>query len=101
MSEIPKTTPREQKVLFAIGERTAYGLEIKETIEKCTNGRTKLTIGALYPLLHSLEKKGLVVSNWGDESTCGARRRYYNITDLGRDTITDILATQQRLLQGY
>ena len=96
---LPKTTQREQLILFAISDRKVYGLEIQKHIERCTGGRQKLAVGALYPLLQSLEKKGLIKSEWGSENTCGARRRYHSCTDSGRAVIDDILVTQQRLLQ--
>ena len=95
---IPRTTPREQLVLFAIGTRTIYGLEIQKRIERTTGGQQKLSLGAIYPILQSLEQKGLIESEWGDETTCGARRRYHKCSDLGRAVIEDVLATQNRLL---
>lgn len=95
-----RATPREQLVLFAINDRRVYGLEIKAHIDKCTGGRQKISIGALYPILQSLEEKGFIASEWGDESTCGARRRYHYLTDAGRSVINDVLYIQKRLLCG-
>ena len=97
--QLPKTTQREQLLLFAISDRKVYGLEIQKHIERCTGGRQKLAVGALYPLLQSLEKKGLIKSEWGSENTCGARRRYHSCTESGKAVIDDIIITQQRLLQ--
>lgn len=90
----PKLNPREQTVLFAVGDRRTYGLEIQSHIEHCTDRRTKITIGTLYPLLRSLEKKGLLTG----ENEPGSKRRYYTITPLGRQYIEGILYTQYRLL---
>jgi hypothetical protein len=95
---ISRTTPREQLVLFAIGSRTIYGLEIQKRIERTTGGQQKLSLGAIYPILQSLEQKGLIESEWGDETTCGARRRYHKCSDLGKAVIEDVLATQNRSL---
>lgn len=89
-----KLNPREQTVLFAVGDRRTYGLEIQSHIEHCTDRQTKITIGTLYPLLRSLEKKGLLVG----ESEPGSKRRYYTLTPLGRQHIEGILYTQYRLL---
>jgi len=96
--EIPRTTPREQLVLFTIGSRRIYGLDIQKRIERATGGQHKLSLGAIYPILQSLEQKGLIESEWGDENTCGARRRYHKCSDLGKAVIEDVIATQNRLL---
>lgn len=95
-----RTTPKEQLVLFAIGDREVYGLEIQRIIERATNGREKISIGSLYPILHGLGKQELVVSRWGEESTCGARRRYYSLSQTGRAVVQNILDTQKRLWKG-
>ena len=48
----------------------------------------------LYPVLHRLERNGLVTATWG-RSDSGRRRKYYRITDRGSDE----LANQQRQWQ--
>ena len=42
--------------------------------------------GALYPVLRSLENNGLLRSKV-EPSVSGPPRRYYSITDLGRQTL--------------
>jgi PadR family transcriptional regulator PadR len=37
----------------------------------------------LYPVLHRLERNGLVASKWGESET-GRRRKYYRLTKEGR-----------------
>ena len=99
--DLPKLPLREQLVLFAIGNRIRYGLAILRAIDECSNGRERITVGTLYPLLHGLEQKGLVHSRWGEESPsdrAGARRRYYQLTDDGQQAIKQTLAFQQQLL---
>ena len=44
--------------------------------------------GALYPVLRSLEKTGLLSSRV-EPSVSGPPRRYYCITDEGRETLRD------------
>lgn len=39
--------------------------------------------GMLYPVLHRLEKRGLIASHW-HTSDHGRRRKYYTLTKLGR-----------------
>lgn len=98
---LPKTTLRERLVLFAISDREIHGLGIQKIIEDCSQGREKISIGSLYPTLHKLEQKGLVVSCFGDTppaERCGAKRRYYKSTEKGKAVIQEILDFQNDLL---
>lgn len=67
-----------------------YGYEINKAIHKNTNGRYELKEATLYTAFRRLEQSGCISSYWGDEQT-GARRRYYSITDIGRDTYNNLL----------
>ena len=62
-----------------------YGYEINKAIQQRTNNRYELKEATLYSAFRRLEKAGCIESYWGDEQT-GARRRYYKITDIGRET---------------
>lgn len=97
-AELPKTSPKEQLILIAISDRKIYGLDIQRLIKDATNGKENLSLGSLYPILHSLDKKNLVISEWGNETTCGARRKYYSLTPKGQDVIRNIFKIQMRLL---
>ena len=75
----------EQMVLLAtlhLGER-AYGIEIRDAI-RARSGRD-ISRGSLYVTFDRLEKKGLVVSEYGDPSDTrgGRRRRYIKVTEAG------------------
>jgi len=62
-----------------------YGYEINKSIQQRTDGKYELKEATLYTAFRRLEQSGSISSYWGDEQT-GARRRYYSITDNGRDT---------------
>ena len=62
-----------------------YGYEINKAILQKTDGKYELKEATLYTAFRRLEQNGSIVSYWGDELT-GARRRYYAITEEGRDT---------------
>ncbi|HSG29144.1 MAG TPA: PadR family transcriptional regulator, partial [Candidatus Krumholzibacterium sp.] len=73
-------------VLLAILNRSEdpmYGYEITKDIEKDTGMALSMGQGALYPVLRSLEKSGLLRSRV-EPSVSGPPRRYYDITDAGR-----------------
>ena len=62
-----------------------YGYEINKSIQQRTAGKYELKEATLYTVFRRLEQAGCISSYWGDEQT-GARRRYYSITDSGRET---------------
>lgn len=63
-----------------------YGYEINRSILEKSTGRFELKEATLYTAFRRLEKDGYIRSYWGDEaSTGGARRRYYSITEAGRE----------------
>lgn len=96
-----RPTPREQLILFALFGRELYGLELQRIIEECSNGQETLSLGAIYPVLRTLEDRGLAIGRWGEETPgerAGARRRYYRLSDAGATAVKHILDYHQRLL---
>ncbi|MBN3875522.1 MULTISPECIES: PadR family transcriptional regulator [unclassified Nostoc] len=96
-----QVSPREEIVLLALYNKELYGLQIPQAMEEASGGNTKMGIGTLYPVLHSLEKKGLVESRWGDEGReerGGARRRYYKLTGSGVATLEAVQSFRSNLL---
>ncbi len=67
-----------------------YGYQIIGELERRTTGYFKLRGGTIYPMLRRLEDKGLVKSRWR-QITERQRRRYYEITDKGRQLLADRL----------
>ena len=67
-----------------------YGYEINKSIQQKTGGKYELKEATLYTAFRRLEEAGCISSYWGDEQT-GARRRYYSITDTGRDTYNSLI----------
>ena len=68
-----------------------YGYEINKSIQQKTGGQYELKEATLYTAFRRLEQAGHISSYWGNERT-GARRRYYSITDSGRDTYRALIA---------
>ena len=67
-----------------------YGYEINKSIQQRTDGKYELKEATLYTAFRRLEQAGCISSYWGDEQT-GARRRYYSITDSGRETYIGLM----------
>ncbi len=68
-----------------------YGYEIIKTISEKSVGEYELKEPSLYTSLKRLETGKLIVSYWGDESR-GGRRKYYKITEAGKQTYYRSLA---------
>lgn len=78
-------------VLLSTMARSAdpmYGYQITKLLEASSQEMTIIKQGALYPVLRSLEKSGLL-SSQVEPSVSGPPRRYYTITDLGRQTLDE------------
>ncbi len=67
-------------------DRPMYGYQIAKLIESRTQDVDIMKQGALYPVLRSLESYGLLESEV-EPSVAGPPRRYYQITDNGRQVL--------------
>jgi DNA-binding PadR family transcriptional regulator len=61
-----------------------YGYEITQMVANLTEGQITLTYGALYPVLHKLEKDGALITE--SEVVNNRNRIYYKLTKKGNDT---------------
>lgn len=64
-----------------------YGYEITRRVEEMTEGKIKLTYGALYPVLHKLESDGVLVTE--SENFNNRIRIYYLLTKEGHSVVAD------------
>ena len=64
-----------------------YGYEITQEVDRLSDGKIRLTWGALYPTLHKLEADGMIIA---EEYNIGRRvRKYYRLTPEGEKTSRD------------
>jgi PadR family transcriptional regulator PadR len=71
-------------VLAMLSDQQLYGLDIARRLTG--DGVLMSSEGTLYPLLSRLRKSGLVKTTW-QESAEGPPRRYYALTQDGRDSL--------------
>ena len=64
-----------------------YGYQITKHLERAAKGPQLMKQGTLYPLLRSMEG-GRLLESEVEPSVTGPPRRYYRITDHGRETLT-------------
>jgi DNA-binding PadR family transcriptional regulator len=69
-------------VLAILAEGASYGYAILKRVGELSGGELQWTDGMLYPVLHRLERDGLVKASWGESET-GRRRKYYQLTKAG------------------
>src|SRR3954465_5279810 len=70
-------------VLAILADGESYGYAIIKRVTELSDGHLQWTDGMLYPVLHRLERQGLVAAKWGTSET-GRKRKYYRITRAGR-----------------
>ena len=73
-------------VLHLLESGEAYGYEIVTKLTTQTNGALGVTDGTLYPVLYRLERAGFVAVRW-ETPERGVPRKYYRLTDAGRDEL--------------
>jgi Predicted transcriptional regulators len=72
-------------ILAHLMKKDSYGYEVNKNIKVLSEGMYELKEATLYTAFKRLEDAGSIASYWGDETT-GARRKYYRITELGKET---------------
>ncbi len=70
-------------ILTLLDEKPMYGYEIIQRVHAISEGQIQWPPGKLYPLLHSLENKGLIEAFW-QPSEEGPDRKYYRPTKQGQ-----------------
>ena len=66
----------------------SYGYDIVRQVNEQAAGEFTWREGTIYPVLHKLERQGLIKSRW-QESDSGRLRKYYSLTAAGRAALQD------------
>lgn len=75
-------------ILLSILEaRPLYGFAIIQEARNRTDGYFDFKEGSLYPALHRLEQEGLLAPQFGEVGRNGKPRKYYALTDRGREVL--------------
>ena len=72
--------------VMAESKEPMYGYQIAKLLEENNQDVPLMKQGALYPVLRSLKKSGLLDSEV-EPSVSGPPRRYYTITEAGREIL--------------
>jgi DNA-binding PadR family transcriptional regulator len=83
MADNIQLTPLSSAILFALADGASHGYAIIKEIEELTDGQMKPRTGSMYLALHRLLEDGLIAES--PMKTDDARRRYYKLTEAGRE----------------
>lgn len=84
----------EYCILSIISHGETYASDI---IEELRNARLLVVEGTLYPLLTRLKNNGLLSYQWL-ESTSGPPRKYYQLTETGKNVLSELEKTWNELV---
>lgn len=74
-------------VLAILGRGESYGYAILQEVKRLSGGRLQWTDGMLYPVLHRLEREGLIEARWGKAPDTGRKRKYYRLLGDGKKAL--------------
>lgn len=80
-------------VLLIVSEASVYATDI---LNKLKAADLIVVEGTLYPLLSRLRSEGLLEYEW-EESRSGPPRKYYTLTQRGKESLSELKATWKSL----
>ncbi len=70
-------------VLSILAGAESYGYDILKQVKLLSGGELEWSDGMLYPVLHRLERDGMIAGRW-ELTEAGRRRKYYRLTARGK-----------------
>jgi len=74
-------------VLAILANGESYGYEIIQRVRELSGNEIEWAEGALYPVLHRLERQQLIKSVWRTSEN-GRRRKYYQLRGKGQKVLS-------------
>ena len=87
----------EVLILAVLAGGRKHGYQLALEIEERSSGFFRFNHGTLYPILHKLEKEGLIEGAWSDEGQRGKRKRY-QLTGAGEGYLRKLRSSWTALL---
>lgn len=75
-------------ILSILAEDESYGYAVIQRVRELSGGEMQWTDGMLYPLLHRLERQGIIASEWKTADS-GRRRKYYRLASEGKKALNE------------
>ncbi len=87
-------------VLRLLTEERKYGYQLILELREKSGTIFCLKEGTLYPILYRLEEERLVESKWSEAESRQLPRKYYLITDKGRETLDEMYQSWRQITEG-
>ncbi len=78
-------------VLKLLAKEQKYGYQLISELKSKSGEMFQLKEGTLYPILYRLEDEGFVKSCWNHPEGKQAARKYYQITEKGKEFLKEII----------
>jgi DNA-binding PadR family transcriptional regulator len=75
-------------VLSVLTRSETYGYALIQQVRELSGGRIEWTEGMLYPVLHWMEREGMIESEWR-KADGERKRKYYRLRKEGRKALKD------------
>ncbi len=84
-------TPAVFQILLALSEQEMHGYRIMQAVQRNSNGQVRMGPGTLYGSIKRMMEDGLIEKSGQrpDPDLDDERRRYYCLTVLGRNTVSE------------
>jgi len=98
---MPDLSPHVFQILLSLADGPLHGYAIIQDVRTRTNNEIRLTASTLYDALLRLVDQGLIVEieTPPDPADHDSRRRYYQLTRLGREAAAEEVQRLRRLLE--
>lgn len=80
----------EMLVLKLLMDGEKYGYQLINELKEKSKELFTLKEGTLYPILYRMEGNCLVVSRWSEPKGREISRKYYSITDSGKEVLLEL-----------
>lgn len=87
--DLAPLTPAVFHILWALSDGESHGYGVMQHVQRVGAGRVKMGPGTLYGTIQRLETQGLIEesSERPDPALDDERRRYYRLTEQGREVL--------------
>jgi len=96
-SDLPQGT-LDLLILKIVALGPVHGYAIAQRMERVSRSVVQVPQGSLYPALHRLENRGLLVADWKQTET-GREAKFYKLTRKGRAQLEAEAASWDRLTE--
>ena len=96
-SDLPQGT-LDLLILKIVALGPVHGYAIAQRLQQVSRDVVQVPQGSLYPALHRLENRGLLIADW-KESETGREAKFYSLTKKGLAQLESEAASWERLTQ--